>query len=95
MEQQGDPGLHKQIIGRILRKGNFNQKGVNVFELYYDNVPIKRALHERRLGREEFANQIDKQALQQAALEGDDESNKDENKLLQEDEEGDIQMINL
>ncbi|KAK5264541.1 hypothetical protein LTR99_009906 [Exophiala xenobiotica] len=33
MEQQGDPGIREQEIGRALRKTNWNWTGINVFEL--------------------------------------------------------------
>ncbi|KAK5448126.1 hypothetical protein LTS15_009150 [Exophiala xenobiotica] len=32
MEQQGDPGIHEQEIGRALRKTNWNWTGINVFD---------------------------------------------------------------
>lgn len=58
VEQQADPGLHEQMIGRMLRKSNYNWLGVLVFELYMSNYSSDEAMLAKRHGRSTFAKTL-------------------------------------
>lgn len=51
VEQEGDPGNHKQAIGRMLRNSNYNWAGLNIFELYSQNFGPEEIVFLRRQGR--------------------------------------------
>lgn len=67
VEEIGDPGEWEQAEGRIMRRGNLNWDGINIFELYSENVAAERAVRLRRQGREKFANSLDEKELTLAA----------------------------
>lgn len=79
LEQQGDPGLHEQMIGRILRQSNYNWLGLNIFELYCPDYGPDQSLRERRLGREEFANQLETNEIRRLVEAGREELGGDTN----------------
>lgn len=51
------------MFGRILRPGNRNWDGINLFELHVGNSPSDIATRVRRLGQECFARALDQSSL--------------------------------
>lgn len=79
VDQEGDPGIHEQKIGRVLRQTNYNWLGLNIYELFSDNISWEQSVAPRRQGREHFANAIDEQAFQKMAKSDDDQEQRDQN----------------
>lgn len=89
VEQEGDPGIHEQKLGRILRQSNYNWLGLNIFELYSDNYSWEKSVAARRMGRERFANAIDEEAMRTMTQQ---EDGQQEEELDDEDNTEDMEV---
>jgi superfamily II DNA or RNA helicase len=87
VEQESDPGMQVQTIGRMLRQTNWNWLGLNVFELICSNAKCEVSTQQTRLGREKFAKALEQQTLDKSVQQS---QQPDEDERSDEDEPLDI-----